>query len=267
MSQDILELGIVLIICVFIIAGLQWFLLRFTHWSVALGGTALLAVFISFLYVSLKYATPNGGNNAPDFSEYVTPTLVVLISLLFGLLAVVYFSKAHFPKTTFISLFAFIAVLALSRNIYLHIQNITASQDFFTSCNIEVINNSKKELVREIGFKNTSNSLVNSIQPIENQQSYSFFPREANQIFFRCTSAKKGIFFQNFPFDYSKCKEKKGKIFGIYFWLRLKAISPIKIILQPDNKVELYIDNRIAQQYQLKDGSLQILDKHRGKYR
>lgn len=91
MSQDILELGILLIICVFIIAGLQWFLLRFTHWSVALGATALLAIFISFFYVSLKHATPNRGNNATDFSEYVTPTLVIFISLLFGILAVVYF--------------------------------------------------------------------------------------------------------------------------------------------------------------------------------
>ena len=100
MNQDIKELFGALLIIVFIIAGLQWLLLRFTHWSVALAATGFISLFISFIYVSLKHASPNGGSRGPAASEYITPSLVVFTALLCGLAVVYYLMNQNTQRPT-----------------------------------------------------------------------------------------------------------------------------------------------------------------------
>ena len=50
MGKDILELGCMLIILVFIISGVQWFLVRYTHWSIALAATGFISLVVSSVF-------------------------------------------------------------------------------------------------------------------------------------------------------------------------------------------------------------------------
>jgi hypothetical protein len=258
MGQDIKELGAILLILVLIIAGVQWFFVRFVHWSVALVVTGLIALFISSLYVSLAHATPNGGSRGPNASEFVTPTLVIFGALLCGLALVCHFSQIRLPKMAFILPFSLIAIFAIGRYVYQYIDNVTLSCELFSKCDIELKNQSDSGVrVREICFQNTQNGLVNIIDPLSKQIPYPSLTRFSNRITFRCFSAKTDrIFSQDFPFDYRLCQEKEGQRLGFCFWLRQKVVLPMKIVLLPNGKVDLYLDSNLISQYQLNDEDL-----------
>ncbi|RUT69847.1 hypothetical protein D0817_14620 [Flavobacterium cupreum] len=263
MAQDIRELVSLLLICVLVIAGLQWFLLRFTHWSVAIAATCFIAFVISFLYVSLKHAVPNGGSNGPDASEFVVPMLAMFISLLCGLFIVARLSHNYLPQKTFIFLLAAIAVFAAGRYVYQYVENVTFCQKIFTKSVIEVIKEPGQEsLVREISFQNTSNGITVNVDPDAEKQTDLFIPRSANKIIFHGFSTRTDrMFSQDFPFDYSLCKESEGKRMGFCFWLRLKVTLPIKIVLHSGGNASLYIDNRLVKDYQLSDSDLSVRAK------
>lgn len=123
--QDIKELGFIVLTAVLAIAGVQWLLLRFTHWSVAFIVTVLIGLFISGLYVSLKHARPNGGSSGPPSSEYIIPQIIAITSLLLGMWLVSLLSKTQVPKLAFIAPLGFIAVFVAGRLIYQYIHNIT----------------------------------------------------------------------------------------------------------------------------------------------
>ena len=267
MNQDIIELGTLLIICVVIISGVQWFLLRFTHWSVALGATAVISLFLSALYVGYSNATPNGGSRSPDVSEYITPILVIFILLLGGLFLVAYLTRTAMPKLVLLYTTAIIALFLIIKYVHQYIDNATVYQEIFSSCDIKVVNNSDNKLIQEIGFKNSSNSIINSIDPNIEEQPYSNIPRDADQISFRCNSKFRGMFFQDFPFDYSLFQEKDGDQLGLCFWLREKVVLPLKIVVQPNNKVDLYINNHLVKQYQLSSEDLSSVIRNKGKYK
>lgn len=267
MGEDIIELAGMLFIIVLIIAIVQWFLLRFTHWSIALGATAFVALFITFVYVSLSHATPNGAGSGADLSEYIIPMLVIFGCLLCGLFVVAYATKTQLPKKTLFLIGGFIVVFAIGRYVYQYIDNATVYQEIFSDCEIEVVNKSGNRLVSEIAFKNTSNSLTSTINPNDSKQSYPVIPRNTDQIIFTCYSDKTGILMQDFPFDYRLCKEKEGEIMGLCFWLREKVVLPIKIVMNPNNKVDLYVNNQLVKQYQLAKEELPNDQKHKGKYK
>lgn len=267
MNPDIIELTGMLIIMVLIIAVIQWLLLRFTHWSIALGATAFMAIFIAGLYVALSNAVPNGGDSGPDMSEYVTPITIVFTSLLCGLFIVAYLSKTQLPKNVWLFLGGFIVLFSIARYVYQYVDNAIAYQENFSSCEIQLINKSGNNQVTEIAFNNSANSLTCTINPNDNQQPYPFIPRDTDRLIFTCYSDKTGMFTQDFPFDYRLCKEKEGETIGLCFWLREKVVLPVKIVLNPANKADLYINNKLVQHYQLSQQNLSSNYARKGKYK
>lgn len=267
MGGDSIELLGMLFIIVLIIAIVQWFLLRFTHWSIALGATTFIALFITLVYVSLSNASPNGNGSGADLSEYFIPMLVIFGCLFCGLFVVAYATKTQLPKKTLFLVGGFIVVFAIGRYVYQYIDNATVYQEIFSDCSIEVVNKSGNKLVSEIAFKNTSNSLTNTINLNYGEQPYPNIPRNTNKIIFTCYSDKTGMFMQDFPFDYSILKEKEGQIIGLCFWLREKVVLPVKIVMNPANKVNLYVNNQLVKQYQLSSEELPNDEKHTGKYK
>lgn len=252
--QDIKELGLIALIAVLTIAGVQWFLLRFTHWSVALIATVLIGLFISALYVSLKHARPNGGSNGPPSSEYILPQIIVITSLLLGMWLVSFLSKNQVPKLAIITPLCFILVFAVGRHIYQYIHSITQYNRLFSNCKIELVDNTNgKSNLREIYFQNTSSSLVSSVEINSNESVYPRLVRDASRISFHVYTEKKGMIRQPFPFDYSLCKEKDGKTAGLCFWVKEKDVLPMKIIVLPNDKVDLYLGDSLVQQYHLSD--------------
>lgn len=253
MSGDIIELLGMLIILAFFISGVQWLLVRYTHWSVALIATGIISLLISILYVSLEHATPNGGGNGPDAFEFITPAFVIFGSLLCGLALVCYFTQNRLPKKAFILPLSFIFVFTIARFIYQYVDSVTLYSEIFSRSEIAVLDKTNSiPIVQEINFY--GESLVKTIYSNSNEKQDPIIPRFANKIIFRCYSSKTDrMFEQDFPFDYSLCKEKEGERLGYCFWLREKIISPMKIVFQPHNKVDLYINNHLVKQYQLSD--------------
>ncbi|RZJ53133.1 MAG: hypothetical protein EOO44_09490 [Flavobacterium sp.] len=257
MDPDIRDLGTLLIISVLLISGVQWFLLRFTHWSIALAATGIIAFIISFLYVSLKHATPNGGSNGPGSDEFINPALILFVALLCGLFAVSYLTKTPFPKKVIVIIVALIVLFVIVRYIIEDVKNATFYQKIFSSNNIEVVNLSGEDsMVRDINIQNSSSGVAVNLDPDLKEQNWTFIPRDADKIVFRCYSDKSnggGLFSQNFPFDYSLCKEKDGKRVGFLLLFRMKTTLPVKIVLEPENHFSLYIDNQFIRSYKLKD--------------
>lgn len=256
MNDDIKELIGMLVVLTLIITGVQWFLVRFTHWSVALGFTGLIAFFIGFLYVSLKHATPNGGSNGPDDSEYITPIFIIFASLLCGLALVCYLTQNRVPKKAFLIPLALIIVFAIGKYVYSYIADATFYHTQFSSCKIELVDETGgTSVVEHISFQNPSNGYTTGIRPDFKEEPYPHIVRFTDKIIFRNYSAKEGqSFTKEFPFDYKLLKEKKGVRIGFVFWLHQKIVLPMKIVLLPDNKVDLYIDNHLIKQYQLNSG-------------
>ena len=252
MNQDIKDFITLLIICLFFIGGIQWILLRFTHWSVALIATVIIAFMISFLYVSLKHATPNGGSNGPDSSEFINPALAIFSTLLFGLFLVSYLTKTPLPKKVLFVLLALIIVFALGRYIVQYIENATFYQKIFSSNNLEIVDLSKKEsIINQIDLKNSDTGISYNLQLDKKGAHQTVIPRGTDTISFWCYTQDNGSFRQSFPFDYNLCHEKDGKRMGFCFWLKMKVTLPLKIVLLPENKFSIYIDNKLVKTYQL----------------
>ena len=274
MGEDIKEIVGILIVLVLIISGVQWFFVRFTHWSVALVATGLIAFVISFFYVSLSHASPNGGSNGPNGSEFITPLLVVFSVLFCGFCLVCYLSKSQVPKTAFVLPLSLIALIMIGQFVCHYIEEaeyISYHYKSFIICQVEVKNESgSMRIAHKIIFRNTSDysetyiqlesdteELNNDEVLIYNQPNLRNIPRFANKITFECFLDKTNSMpLQEFPFDYSLCKEKdlpkSGLLDNLSFWIHEKGILPIKISFLPGNKVNLYIDNRLVKQYQLR---------------
>lgn len=102
MGNDIVGLAVMLIVLVFVISGVQWFLVRYTHWSIAMVATGFVSLVFSVIYVSLSSASPNGAGNGPDILKFITPMLVIFGALLCGLALVCYLTQNQLPKKVFI---------------------------------------------------------------------------------------------------------------------------------------------------------------------
>lgn len=242
-----------LIILTIIFGGVQWFLVRFTHWSVALVITCLTALFVSSLYVSLKHARPNGGSSCSPNSEYITPMFVVFLFLLCGLALVCHLTQNHLPKMAYILPLSLIIGFAISRYVYNYIDSATFIHTKFSFCDIELEDETVgASVIEEISFKSssigfTTNRLLNS-----KKQPGSDIVRFADKIIFRNYPINaENLFIKEFPFDYSLLKEKKDGMVGFLFWLSYKNALPIKIVFKHQNVVDLYIDNKLVKQYQL----------------
>ena len=261
MNQDSKEIAGMLFVLVIVVSGLQWFLVRFAHWSVAIGIMVFIAIVISFLYVSLSHATPNGGSNGSNTSEFITPALVVFTSLLCGLALVCYLAQIRLPKTVFILPLMIMALFVVSRTIYQYVYNLSVHQSLFSHCNLHIVNKSKGSVVTKISFQNSNNDLSTSIDYPAKVKLYPYIPRATDKLIFHCYSDKTGLFLKNFLLDYSLCKEKVGPRMGLCFWLREKVVLPITIALLPDNKVDLYIGNHLVKHFQLNTEEVLIKEK------
>jgi predicted membrane metal-binding protein len=219
--------------------------------------TAFIAVVISFFYVTLSHATPNGGSNGPNGSEFITPMLVVFASLLCGFAVVCYLTHIRLPKMVFILPLILIVVFFISRYVYQYVDSATFYYTNFSSCKIELIDQTgNTSNVDTILFQNSSSGYSTDIQTKTKEKPYPQIIRFADKIIFRnySTNAKQ-LFKKEFPFDYSLFKEKKGPTVGCCFWLRSQKTLPMKIVLLSNDKVDLYIDNHLIKQYQLNDNN------------
>lgn len=250
MNKDIIELFGFFVVFSAVVVFVQWLLLRFTHWSVAIGATAVIAFVVAFLYVAIGHATPNGSGSL-DVSAFITPMTVSFVCAFCELLIVAYFTKTYLPKTVLLILGAFITLFTIGRYSYQYIDNARTYQKYFSDCEIELINKSENNKVTEIAFYNSDNSLTCSINPNDNEKPYPIIPRDTDKLILTSYFDKKGMIRQQFPFNYSLCKEKDGETIGLCFWLRKKTVSPIKIVLNPAYKIDLYIDTKLVQHYQL----------------
>lgn len=253
-----IEKIIALIILSLIIAGVQWLLLRFTHWSVVLVISGLISFIISFLYVSLSNVTPNGAGYGVNSSEYITPTILIFSTFLCGFCLTCYLSKVQISKMAYVTSLSLIALMIIGLLVSYFIdyyKNISYYNERFSSCQIEIKTEAGvKPIMRSISFKNESNLYTTNVfletnkdvNVIHSQKELRSIPKFANKIEFQYISTKTGnLFFQEFPFDYSLCQEKKE------VGLNEKGVLLIKIVLKTDQKVDLYIDNRFIKQYLL----------------
>jgi hypothetical protein len=266
MGRDIKEITGMLIVLILIVTVVQWFSIEFTHWSVALIITGLISLVIWSLYASLKYMSPNGGSYHGSRSwKLDMPTLAILASFLSGGLTMVcYLTKNDLPKMVIVLPLSFVVVFAIGRYVYQYIKNVNRYHELFSHCDIEALNETSKSNVREMSF-HASSGLCTSIEPNSDKPPYPRLTRNASKIIFHCYTKTKGMSRQSFPFDYRLCQEKEGKRLGLCFWLRQKVVLPMKIVLQPGDKVDLYLGGNLVQQYQLIDEDLPKKVKQKGK--
>ena len=253
--KDFIDFAFVLIVIACVIAGVQWLLLRFTNWSVALAATGVVSFIIAVIYVSLKNATPNGGSNGPTLSEFVTPTLIIFIALFCGFLLVCYFTQYQLPKIAFVLPLSLVAVFVIGHYGYQEVHNMNLYYSLFSNCELEVVNEADSTSnLQEIVFKNTSSGIVVRIEPSSKAPSVSQMLRFADRIFFRTNSAKSNrLETKEFPFDYSICQETQRKGTGLFFWIPTTETLPMRIVLQPDEKADLYVGGNFIKQYQFSD--------------
>lgn len=252
--RDLQELGVILLIIVAVISGVQWFLLRFTDWWVALLVTGIIAFIITFCYVALEHATPNGGSNGPPVSAYITPTLIIFSSLLLGMWLVAYLTKNQLPKMVFIVPLCFMFVFAIGRNVYQYVSSATFYFTNFSTCKIEVLDEAGgSSNVDVILFKNSSSGYTTNIRTASKEVFYPQMIRFADKITFYYPPKNKERPKKEFSFDYSLFKEEKGPTVGYCFWLRSHKTLPMKIVLLPDDKVDLYLGGNLVKQYNLND--------------
>ncbi len=248
--RDLKDFGAILFIIVLVVAALQWGLLRFTHWSVALISTGIIGLFISGIYVSLKHARPNGGNRSIPDSAYIAPAIIILTSLLLGMWLVSYASKIHLPKLAILIPIGLMFIFAISSNIYEQINSATFYFKNFNNCEIEIIDNSEgKSSVDEIAFQNSVSGFNSNIIIKPYISSNPSMIRFIDTITVYYSSKNTQRTKKDFPFDYNLFKEEKGPTVGYFFWIKSHKILPLKLVLLPDDKVDLYINNRFTAQY------------------
>lgn len=251
--QDIKEFAFILLIITIVIAGVQWLMLRFIHWSVALIATGFISLFISSIYVSLKHATPNGGSNGPPASEFITPALIMFAALLLGLWLVSYLTKTQIPKMAIVLPLCLIVVFAVGLKVYEYVHATSFYFKHFSDCEIELLDESGgMSNVDVILFQNSSSGYSTDIHTRMKEKPYPQMIRFADKIIFYYSTQNTERTNIEFPFDYSLCKEKAGPIEYV-FWLRSHSILPMKIILLPDDKVHLYLGGNFVKEYRLKD--------------
>lgn len=101
MGADVKITIIMLLILIVIVSGIQWFFIGFTHWSIALIISAFIAFFLSFIYVSLSHATPNGVNYNIQPSEYIAPMILMFSVFTCSFCLVCYLSRSYIPKIAY----------------------------------------------------------------------------------------------------------------------------------------------------------------------
>lgn len=267
MNQDFKELSAIFLVILAIICGLQWLLLRFTHWSIALIASCFIALTISSVYVGYKNATPNGGSHGPAASEYIVPTIVVLGCLLFSLMLIYYLMNKEkgfpFHKNLFLIPAVLFAVFFVGRYLYNYIYYTSHFLKTLSECELQIINEShQKPIIDLISFTSESTDMRMDFELASNKEGVlykepkSFIPRDTDKITFQCDNGRNyDLIYQKFAFDYKLCEEKtipKDGLESMFFWIESKKILPIKIVLLPDNKVKLYIDRRLVEGYALK---------------
>ena len=255
MSEDLRMTIVALLVLTLLTSGIQWLLIRFTHWSIALIISALLAFFVSFLYVSLSHATPNGAGYNIRFSEYILPIIIVFAAFSFSFCLVSYFSKTNLPKITYLVpiglLFSMIVLFFISVN------NANKLGEGYASelCVIEVINETgTPPVMHHINFRNNENSYDlgidmkknNDVNALRNENDIRYFPIFTNEIEFVFISNTSALFFsQKFPFDYRIYREDKIDLQDTRIHL--------KIILKSNSKVAIYLNENLVIEYQLEE--------------
>lgn len=257
--RDFKEFALILLVIALVIAGVQWLLLRFTHWAVALAATGVISFVIASVYVQLKNATPNGGSSGPGFAEFVTPTLVVFAVLFIGFLLVCYFMQYQLPGTAYKFTFGAIALFAIIHFGYQEVKQATFYAGLFSICKVTIMDEADSVTkLEEIRFTNTSNGVYLPVIA-SNEDALSSMVRFADKISFITKSPTSDrMVRKEFPFDYSLCKETQHS--GIIFWVKTSRILPMKIVLLPDEKVDLYIGGDFVEQYQLGDSDVLATD-------
>ena len=252
--RDFTEFASILLIIALVIAGVQWLLLRFTHWGLALAATAFISFVVGAFYVQLKHATPNGGSSGPDFAAFITPTLVAFSVFFIILLLLGYFTQNKLPRVAYIFTFGSVALFGIVRFAYQEVKLTTYYATYFSTCKVTIVNEAGGETnVQEIGFRNSSNGHEMPVM-VSKETSLSMVVRFADKISFRSKSPTSNhLVRKEFPFDYSLCKEEQEKVSGLLFWIPSPKILPMRFVLLPDDKVDLYLGDVLVNQYQLAD--------------
>jgi hypothetical protein len=253
MKQPDKEITGLLLLFLLAMAGLQWLLLWLIHWSVALIASELISFVLISYVVALSHASPNGGSNGPGASVFAAPLLFAGSVLLCSLWTLCFLMKKEFPNSVAIVPLCVIAAFVIGRFTYNHIRTIIFWGKNYSICNFQ-FENQRDNMTRihGISFKNQTTGFSTDIDPSSNPYPNRYIPRRTDQVTFRYMSSKTNrMVWQDFPFDYALCNEKESFAFDICFWVTKKNIYPIKFILLPDNKIDLYINNRLTKKYLL----------------
>lgn len=243
----------IMFIC--IMAGIQWLLLWLTHWSVALVVSELITIVVVSYVTALSHARPNGGSKGPATSAFLKPLLWIGSILLCTLWLLCSLMHKPLPNLVVIVPLCVILVFGIIHYIYGYIKISLFWSKNYSLCKLEIENKSEGlTFIKYIKFNNCSSRHSMDIEPNTLQWPTTYIPQDMDQIAFRFRSNKSNrSVYQEFPFDYSLCKEKSTFSFDFLFWIRNKSIAPIKLTILPNNKVDLYIDNQLIQQFQLID--------------
>jgi hypothetical protein len=192
MSRNAIEIGYVLLIIALVFSLIQWLLVRFLHWSIALTATVIVAFALGTVYVQLKYATPNGSNYSIRDSEFVLPVLLVL-GLFLCNLAGIYLLDTYLSKGTVATRYvygwlgSYVALPAMwfvGQSLYnLVVNEITARQ--YTPYRVVVQHYANMPMdVWEVWFTNSKNNVTNLINPGRSQvfvNPLAYHPKDIRQ--------------------------------------------------------------------------------------
>jgi hypothetical protein len=240
------------IVFLFIMGLIQWLLLWLTHWSVALIITELITFFVVSYVIALSHARPNGGSKGPATSVFLKPLLIIVSMLLCTLWTLSYLMHKPLPNLAVIVPLGVVLAFGIINYIYRYIKIRSFWYKNYSLCKLEIENKSEGlTFIEFIKFMN-SNSYSMDINPNNLQWLTKYIPQNMDRIAFRFnTNETNRSIYQEFPFDYSLCQEKSTFSFDFLFWIRQKSVAPIKLTILPNNKVDLYIDNRLIQHFQL----------------
>lgn len=258
MDDELFVTIIALILVLVVVSLLQLLLLKFTSLIITIIASLGIAVVISFLYVSFSnYGSINNGWT----SDFVTTTLKVFFCLLTSLLIFILYKQdsASWNKKLIIIPQLAIIVYLLSNYIYQYIEDSNHFYNSYSECELSIINETNKKPIfnsialvsEEIGIVKRFTFGINENQKTLHQNSYALIPVQTDEIRFYTNNGP-----QVFEFEYKLLNEKvisKEGIDILLFWLKNKINSPIKLSIQSDNKVDLYIDNKYVKSYEIKD--------------
>ncbi len=242
------------IVFILVMATLQLLLLWLTHWSVALIVPCLISFVIVIYVVGLGHATPNGGSYGPGAATSITPLLWVEGSLLCSLWLLCYLMKKPLPNMAVIVPLSLMLAFGIGQFVYSYIKIRSFWYKNYSLCKLEIENKTgSRSFIQHIKF-NSSSRYSMDIDPHAVLWKTTYTPRDMDKISFRChfaNSNRSQVI--EFPFDYTLCQEKVSYTFDWTFWITQKNILPMKLILLPDHKVALYIDNTLIQHYKLSE--------------